>query len=631
MIVNFDETEQDLYTTRFEQISAALDDSWTDIKAKEPDAPENAPTIGNLISYYNNIQYISQLQGGRYLCMPLNEEHFKIDLNKRIINIPTEFKVNGIAVKGDHKAEILYFEVDRYFDIIDLGNSRNIKIGIKWQIGDTYGIHPAFCPDSTLLPNKIVFGWIITKEMTQKAGKLNFSVIFVDQKADFQELEAEDYTLNTLTATVNINDTLSLDNNNLLYDDSYSSSAAFSSFLKNSIIAAKETYIGMPVIYERPDSYINESLLDNNTLKAKAYNNTLASQINFIWEKEQNNVYTDIKDMNIPGFTYELRYVPQMYQDIDQKNNHYYVQYTEDGTTKYRQASYSEWNEGADLYELVSILTLPNTSEHDISGKYNIIAKATYSDSDVTYESLPAYQKFKIPTASSIKEYTITGIENGKYFVEDPIEITINELENEDENIGVLNYSEDGSYFGEFDLITPNNFSGHIAINNDGSTGNILRFQIFISDSDSFEEGETGKIQLSHTINGNTIKSEILNTFAIYHQPTSLDSINFNISNNNGYAYNIDAQQYSFVIDSGDIEYSDKIHYTLLAGDTEVQFGEVAQLDNNLNYSFVIPFSYDNMSSNTVFSLKVTNEYHGKQTAEKLYNLTVPSSASVIP
>ncbi|MCI7444657.1 MAG: hypothetical protein MSA89_16540 [Clostridium sp.] len=63
----------------------------------------------------------------KYTILPVDEEVFVIDANTRTITVPPSFKKNGISVKGDEIAEILYFEIDRYFDATDL-NTKEIYI-----------------------------------------------------------------------------------------------------------------------------------------------------------------------------------------------------------------------------------------------------------------------------------------------------------------------------------------------------------------------------------------------------------------------------------------------------------------------------------------------------------------------
>ena len=50
---------------------------------------------------------------------PHQEPIFNVNLNKRLIKVPDSFS-KFLAVKGDHKAETIWFAVDRYFDGKDL-------------------------------------------------------------------------------------------------------------------------------------------------------------------------------------------------------------------------------------------------------------------------------------------------------------------------------------------------------------------------------------------------------------------------------------------------------------------------------------------------------------------------------
>ena len=99
--------------------------------------------ITTLEEYYNWLPELKADKEGnptKYTILPLlnnadkkisgGEEPFLIDANSRAIQIPAEFKKNGIAVQGDDLAEVVYFEVDRYFDAVDLNNC---QIFIQWE------------------------------------------------------------------------------------------------------------------------------------------------------------------------------------------------------------------------------------------------------------------------------------------------------------------------------------------------------------------------------------------------------------------------------------------------------------------------------------------------------------------
>jgi hypothetical protein len=51
--------------------------------------------------------------------LPLDEPRFSIDANTRDIIIPANFR-KLVGVEGDHVAETLIFDIDRYFDFVDL-------------------------------------------------------------------------------------------------------------------------------------------------------------------------------------------------------------------------------------------------------------------------------------------------------------------------------------------------------------------------------------------------------------------------------------------------------------------------------------------------------------------------------
>lgn len=218
---------RDLIDARLKEINLAL------AAAAEKEGRTNPTVLHSLEDYYANIIEISQLKTKfhdapyKYFLMPLDEPLFEIDANKRTITVPAHFSKNGVGVHGDHMAEILYFRVDKYFDYQDLFNVDDIII--NWQFRPSNASRNAelktytsraLAPDDTYDPGHIVFGWVIGNFieededgveqqyfMTPSRGTLTFSVSFL------KHLDNEyKYVLNTQTASVNINDSLVLDN-----------------------------------------------------------------------------------------------------------------------------------------------------------------------------------------------------------------------------------------------------------------------------------------------------------------------------------------------------------------------------------------------------------------------------------
>ena len=209
------------YAPRFAQITEAFAAAGKSI------------VIKSLEDYFNNLTEIAQLyvdyvdannpgvRGAFLLVAPADEEVFAIDANTRAINVPNSVKKNGIGVYGDHRAEMIIFTIDRYFDHEDLLTD---KIAINWNFTESGSRTPkfetpkaqaAFAPNGELNPGKVTFGFIITKEMTPAKGTLTFSVTIYDN--DSNEIT---YSFNTLTASVGINDTLTLLDVNVVEDDS---------------------------------------------------------------------------------------------------------------------------------------------------------------------------------------------------------------------------------------------------------------------------------------------------------------------------------------------------------------------------------------------------------------------------
>lgn len=147
--------------------------------------------------------------------LPADEPFFEIDANTRVITVPSEFKKNGISVKGDHLAEILFFSIDRYYDDIDLANDVSIFVqcevpklsGDNGTKSETYLCSTVY-KDITILKNqgKMVFGWPINSLVTERQGVIKFSVRFIHTTTDPDTNKKKiDFSLSTLTASATVN------------------------------------------------------------------------------------------------------------------------------------------------------------------------------------------------------------------------------------------------------------------------------------------------------------------------------------------------------------------------------------------------------------------------------------------
>lgn len=156
------------------------------------------------------IAYLKEIQDSGnvvYTTIPSTEPRLLIDANTREISISSKFPF--LAVKHDHKAETIYFEINRYFDDVDLVNHTCIIQFInKSKSGEiSEGYHYVQEMDIDSVEGKIIFGWLIENPATKFNGDIVFSIRFysiVDDKFD--------YNFNTKPARSTIEDTLQVCN-----------------------------------------------------------------------------------------------------------------------------------------------------------------------------------------------------------------------------------------------------------------------------------------------------------------------------------------------------------------------------------------------------------------------------------
>ena len=143
-----------------------------------------------------------------YTTIPSEEPKFKIDLKNRSITVPKEFEFLG--TKNEHNAETVYFEIDRYFDKIDLSEHTCI---IQFENNQKNGgLYPVTVIDKESEEGKLIFGWEIKDDVTALAGDVLFAVRFysIDENNKFT------YNLNTLIGKSVILDTLDVDNPSII-------------------------------------------------------------------------------------------------------------------------------------------------------------------------------------------------------------------------------------------------------------------------------------------------------------------------------------------------------------------------------------------------------------------------------
>ncbi len=163
-----------------------------------------ANEIDNLHDYYAHMKQFYGLgrEGYRFVMMPLvdaGEAPFIVDLNKRAIIVPEALSKIG-AVQSDQMAELIVFEVDRFFDYMDLANT---NIYVQWQLPDEEKTTGA--TQITMIDleggkenGKLRFAWPLHSSITAHAGVVKFSVRFFLLNGQGELV----YSLNTVDANL---------------------------------------------------------------------------------------------------------------------------------------------------------------------------------------------------------------------------------------------------------------------------------------------------------------------------------------------------------------------------------------------------------------------------------------------
>lgn len=165
------------YQALFEKVNEILDLPKTDEQGTITHA------ISTLDGYFQHLNEISQ-KDPSLIILPLDEEKFFIDGNSRKIAVPQAFTKNGVGVQGDHYAEYIYFEIDRYFENIDFGSPSITAVVEFVDANQQKHFTKAWIKYTDEKSSKVTIGWPITQDVTSKAGTIKFSVRLFELDAD---------------------------------------------------------------------------------------------------------------------------------------------------------------------------------------------------------------------------------------------------------------------------------------------------------------------------------------------------------------------------------------------------------------------------------------------------------------
>lgn len=348
------------YQTLFEKVNEILD-----LPKKDEQGTVITHAISTLDGYFQHLNEIS-LKDPSLIILPLDEEKFFIDGNSRKITIPQAFTKNGVGVQGDHYAEYIYFEIDRYFENIDFGSPSITAVVEFIDANQQKHFTKAWIKYTDEKSSKVIIGWPITQDVTSKAGPIKFSVRLFEldgnsYKRSFGTLIGQLVVNPSLDFAIskaeidNIQGNLNDDVERAVLDRMISSPAA--DYSKDKVVS--------PVFLFRYKEGVGPadscSADAGDVLRVQA---VAPGSITYSWYKNKDETTTTLQ-------------AKQVFKKLDAFKENIFI-YENKGTKeapRYRLADVAAdtFDQGGPYYELYSEYVLPN--EGDITGEYHCVAE----------------------------------------------------------------------------------------------------------------------------------------------------------------------------------------------------------------------------------------------------------------
>lgn len=130
---------------------------------------------------------------------------YEVNLSTREIDSPKFLSLNA-----EHRAEVVYFVMDRFYDYMDLINTTCVIQYIAPDNKPYVYVVPFYDIYTFRYLNKMIIPWNIDGAATQKAGLLKYSIRFYKLAGEGENAELV-YNLNTLPAQSEILESLNVD------------------------------------------------------------------------------------------------------------------------------------------------------------------------------------------------------------------------------------------------------------------------------------------------------------------------------------------------------------------------------------------------------------------------------------
>ena len=173
------------------------------------------------------------------------DEHQIIKIVEKKPTVPDNI---GKIVNGDSNSNILTFEINRYYDGVDLCN-KLIKIIIKNDLG----IFTENTVDVKYTDDLLRFSWILSSSVTYKAGTINVAIIFIGNETD------DVYALKTLPFNIIVDNSLDFSIEESPYKDWYID-------IENELFELKKMISNSNISGIELHEHLNKNILDKLSL-----------------------------------------------------------------------------------------------------------------------------------------------------------------------------------------------------------------------------------------------------------------------------------------------------------------------------------------------------------------------------
>ena len=137
-------------------------------------------SITSTQEYFSNLSILANVNEPAYASLPAAETVYEINLNTRRISAP-----KMLSIEKDHKAEVIYFSVDRFADYMDLAHTcciiqYNVTRRIDGKVVNKTYFYPVpfFDIYKKASEKKIIFPWCLDASVTSASGIVEFSICF---------------------------------------------------------------------------------------------------------------------------------------------------------------------------------------------------------------------------------------------------------------------------------------------------------------------------------------------------------------------------------------------------------------------------------------------------------------------